>query len=515
MSVSSRSDRRWPGGASTGNENLQGLARGGGLNLVGAVINQVSLFGITALLAIPLGKTDVGRYATCFALLSLLGLLSLVGFRAAMTRFVAIYLADRDAARLRGTVRLGLWLSLGSSLVLGAGLAYLAPTLAGWFSDPGLEAPLRLTGLALPATTMADAALAGTQGWRTQRPFTYIGRIFDPLSRFALTGVLLFLGMGVVGALWALVVTSYIAAALALRSLLTRLAQLPRATPTYPVREIFSFSMVSWVSAMAATGLIWTDTLLIGWFQDTDQVGIYSVATRIVTLAVFVMAPINAAFGPHLAHLHHLGDLREMGRMYQAASAWIVRLALPAFVVLVLFPANILGVFGPDFATGAAVTAVLAIGQFINAATGPCGTVLNMSGRVKINMIDNIAVLALNISLNLILIPRIGIIGAAIAWSVSLGTVNLVRVYQVKRFIGIAPWSAGMAKAVLAAAVAAAGGFVIRETVDGSVLSLLLGAVVVALLYAGTTLVLGVSSDEKTVLRGLRRSGRPTRAGQS
>lgn len=509
----SRIGRRWPSDRGGDSEGLQGLARGGGLNLIGAVVNQVSLFAITAILAIPLGSRDVGRYATCFALLSLLGLLSLVGFRSAMTRFVAIYLADRDAANLRGTVALGLALSLASSVTLGLLLAVFAPRVAQWYADPALVAPLRLTGLALPAATLSDAALAGTQGWRTQRPFTMIGRIIDPVSRLVVTAAVLFLGYGVVGAFWALAITSWVSAVLALGALFSRLSRLPRAPMSYPIRRIFSFSMVSWVSALASTGLIWTDTLLIGVLKGNADVGVYNVSTRIVTLAVFVMAPINAAFGPQLAHLHHVGEHAQIARIYRAASTWIVRLALPAFVLLTVFPAHILAFFGHDFATGATVTAILAVGQFVNASTGPCGTVLNMSGRVAINMVDNVAVLALDIALNLLLIPRLGIVGAAIAWSTSLAVVNLTRVVQVWRFEHVLPWTSGMLRATVAAAAAAAVALLIRENVHERLWSVVLGGVAILVVYLLVVRALGISADDRVVLQSIVRRRRKATAG--
>src|SRR5688572_8819354 len=98
--------------------NVARMGRGGGLNLVGAVCSQLSLFAIISMLA-RLGEQDVGRYASCFALLSLLGLLSLAGFRAALTRFVAIHVADGDARRLHGTLRLGLGLTVVASSLIG------------------------------------------------------------------------------------------------------------------------------------------------------------------------------------------------------------------------------------------------------------------------------------------------------------------------------------------------------------------------------------------------------------
>ena len=491
--------------AGAGGAHLKGMARGGGLNLVGAVCNQAALFGVMAVLANVLGSADVGRYAECYALLSLLGLLSLAGFRSALTRFVAIHLADDDPAGLRGTVRLGLGVTVVGATVLGAGLAAAAPWVASMLHDPGLTDGIRLVGLTLPAATFSDAALAATQGWRTQRPFTYVGRIYEPLTRLALTVGALAIGAGLLGALWALAIGAWSAAALAAWTLQRRMRQAPRAQPVYRIREVTGFSIISWASALAATGLIWADTLLLGNMRTAQEVGVYNVATRLVMLAVFVMAPINAAFSPHIAHLHHTGQKAELARTYGSATGWIVRLSMPAFVLLVVFPEELLHLFGHGFRTGASVTAILAAGQLVSAAAGPCGTVLTMSGRVWLNMVDNVGVLVLNVAMNLWLIPSHGAVGAAVAWSVSLVVANVAKALQVRYVLGVTPAGAGLTKA-LAAAVPAV---VVAELVDrwapGWVVPVVLGAAGVCITYVLAVVALGLSPDDRTMLRAVTR----------
>lgn len=485
----------------TGDGNLKGMARGGSLNLVGAVLNQLSLFAITAIIALALGTRAVGRYGECFALLSLLGLLSLCGFRSALTRFVAMHLADDDNAKLRGTVRLGMGLSVVSAVVLGALLVAAAGPIAGIFHDPSLVTGIRLTGLTLPASTISDAALSATQGWRTQRPYTFIGLIFEPVFRLTLTALALAFGFGLTGAFWALAIAAWSAAILALRSLQVRMRRARGAHPSYGLRAIFSFSMISWVSALASTGLIWADTLLLGALTNASAVGVYNVATRLVTLAVFVMLPINASFTPHIAHLHHTGETRELARMYAAATSWIVRLSLPAFVALMVFPHDLLRIFGHGFVAGASVTVILAVGQLVRAATGPCGTLLNMSGRVAVNMADNVGVLVLNIVLNLVLIPPYGIVGSAVAWSISLALVNLLRVWQVHSIVGVNPLSVESFKGLLAGLAAAAAGVAVLFAPWSWSVELAVGLAAIGLVYLGASLALGLSANDRLVLR--------------
>ena len=499
-------------GAQGGGAHLRSLARGGGLNLVGAIVNQAALLLIMAALARALGSSGVGRYAECYALLTLLGLLSLAGFRAGMTRFVAINLADGEYGALRGTVRLGLGVTVLVSTVIGVALVVFSRSISQLFHDPALVTGICLVGLTLPASTFSDAALAATQGWRTQRPFTLVGRVYEPLTRLALTVVALLLGTGLNGTLWALAIGAWSAAALAAWTLLRRLRRLPSLRPRYHLRPIFGFSMVSWVSALAATGLIWADTLLLGHMASDRQVGVYNVATRLVMLAVFVMAPINAAFSPQIAHLHHTGQSAEMARSYGSATSWIVRLSMPAFVLLLVFPADLLHLFGRGFLTGATVTAILAVGQLVNAASGPCGSVLNMSGRVWLNMVDNVGVLILNVGLNLVLIPRMGAVGAAVAWSASLVVANLVKVLQVRFVVGTSPSGAGIIKGLAAAAPSLVAAVAVHHLVSSWPARLALGGVVIAGAYLTTVLLLGLNDDDRMMVQAaLGRRRRPAR----
>jgi O-antigen/teichoic acid export membrane protein len=488
------------------------MARGSGLNLVGAVCNQSALFLIMTALALRLGGRDVGRYAECFALLSLLGLLSLAGFRSALTRFVAFHLADDDPGRLRGTVRLGLGSSVVGAMAIGMVLALLSTEVAELFNDPGLSSSIVLVALALPASTFEVAALSATQGWRSQKAYTLIGSIFDPCSRLLLTVVLVLAGAGLQGAMWALVASSWAGAALAAVALRRRMRSVPRASPVYEFRDIFGFSMMSWGSALATTGLIWADVLILGHLSTQENVGVYTVATRLVMLAVFVMAPINAALFPHLSHLYRIGDLTGVARAYGAANRWIMRLSMPAFILLLAFPRDLLSFFGHGFAAGADVTVILAIGQMVSAAAGPCGIVLNMSGRVALSMIDNVAVLAVNVALNLWLIPSHGILGAAVAWSLSLTLVNLAKLLQVRHVLGVRSADAGWLKTYVAAVPAVACAVLVAWMTSGWISAVVLGGGVVTLSFFTAIALLGVGQDDAAMVRSVtRRLGLPVR----
>lgn len=487
------------------NDELVGMARGGGLNLAGAIVRQLSLFGLSLALARWLGAGDLGVYWQSYALLSLLELLALGGFGAAATRFVAVHRATGDTGAVRGTIRLTLALSVSIALLLALAVYAAAPWLAdSVFDEPRLRGVLGFVALTLPALAFLDVSLAATKGFKSMKPFALIGLVFEPGLRVALTIVLVVLGAGLRGAMGALPASTFAAAVLAAWAL-RRLVGRSDVPPSYRPREILGFSAMSWMAELATTGLIWADTLLLGIYLSSEQVGVYNVATRVVVFASFVMLPINAAFAPRIADLYQRGQIGTLQKTYAFATAWIVRLSLPAFIILILFPSDVLAIFGPGFAAAAAVTIVLAFGKAIDAATGPCAMMLNMSGRPALNMVDNVGALALNIGLNLWLIPRYGILGSAVAWAVALGVVNAVRVVQVRLTMRMWPFSIETALALVAGAAAAVIGVAVRAVVPGPP-SFFAGVLPMVATYVAVIIVWGLTVEDRMLLSSLRTS---------
>lgn len=492
-------------GRAESDREILGIARGGALNIGGQLCSQISFFLITLILARTLGRADVGVYAQGFAFLVLLGLLSLSGFRAGLTRFVAVHLAERDWGSLRGTVRLGLGLSALASVVLGLVLFALSSTLAtNVFGDQNVALALRYVAATLPASVFIDAALSATQGFKTMKAYATIGLIGEPALRLALTAGALAAGWGLRGALVALVTSNYVGAVFAAIAL-RRLMRGPRATPRYELRQLFVFSTVSWMASLASAGLIWADTILLGAYKTSADVGVYQVATRMVMLAAFVMTPVNAAFAPRIADLYQRHRTESLHHTYVAATSWILRLSLPAFVLCMVMPKELLSLFGRHFEVGATVIVVLAFGKLVDSATGPCGLMLNMSGRPGLSLFDNVGVLIANVALNVWLIPQHGIVGSAYAWAISLALVNILRVVQVKRVLGMFPFGVGEAKALVAAVAAAAVGLAVQHwRVQVDLGTLLLGAVALGVTYLGVVLLLGITRDDRLVWDALR-----------
>jgi len=173
--------------------------------------------------------------------------------------------------------------------------------------------------------------------------------------------------------------------------------------------------------------------------------------------------------------------------------------ALPIFLMMALLPHDILALFGKNFESGAACLVILAIGQIVNAATASANSVLLLFGHSRLVMLNSFISGILQITMNVILIPRYGIAGAAVAASVSLILLDIVRVIEVHTLLGVQPYEWNIWKP-LAAGV---GTFLIvwlfRDWLQ--VRNLLLLMSVTAVSYFAGLAALGLDGDDRTALR--------------
>jgi O-antigen/teichoic acid export membrane protein len=488
-----------------------GTARSGGINLAGAAFNQALRFGITLLIARLLGRRDVGLFYQAFALFTLLQLIGAGGFKHTLTRFVAVHRVDRDQSALRGTVRLGLAISTLVASAVGVVLFLSSSWLArDAFGDPGLEPLLALVALAMPPTVFTDCALSATQGYKTMRPYALVNLFFEPAFRIVLTGALLAAGLGLTGVMVALLVTNWVAAvlaALALRKLMGPATGSPRYDR---LRELYSFTAVSWVTTLTNSGLIWADTIMLGLYLRPADVGVYQISARLVLLATIFIQPMTTSFAPRVADLYRRGSLSMLRETYVLITSWIFRLALPSFIVLIVFPRELLEIFGEGFVAGSTVTVVLALGQLVNSATGPCGYMLLMSGRQALQMANSIGALVLNVALNVWLIPQYGIVGAATSWAITIAGFNLLRLAQVNKLMGMLPVDRGLLKGIAAGVPAIASAVVASALLDG-LAALVAGTAAVGCTYVIAIMALGLEEDDRLVVKTLGRRLRPGR----
>jgi O-antigen/teichoic acid export membrane protein len=124
--------------------------------------------------------------------------------------------------------------------------------------------------------------------------------------------------------------------------------------------------------------------------------------------------------------------------------------------------------------------------MLVTTGTGPVDVVLLMGGKSSWNLLNTLVAVTLNIVLNIVLIPRFGIVGAAVAWSASLLVNNLAPLVQVRRFLGLHPFGPAYPRVALAALASfGAIGLLVRLVAGTSLPAFVLSAALSSAVYVG------------------------------
>jgi O-antigen/teichoic acid export membrane protein len=200
-----------------------------------------------------------------------------------------------------------------------------------------------------------------------------------------------------------------------------------------------------WVSSaatlMLANGflvLLYTvDVILLGALESTTTAGLYSVASKLAILVLFVMNAVQAIGGPLLAEAYAARRTVELRRVIRMFNALTAVSAIPAAAILALGAEWFLGIFGEGFRTAAPALRILALMQVLNVLTGPVGILMSMTGRQRNLALLLAAGFAMHFVLCVVLIPKYGLIGAAWSALAAHAAWNLAGAVIVWRVAGI------------------------------------------------------------------------------
>lgn len=408
-------------------EVMQGASVAFTLKVLGAGF----AFGFNVLLARMLGAEGAGMYFLALTVATIACVLGRMGLDNALLRFTAAGTAIEDWSAVKGVYRKGMSIALCASAASALLLFALAPWLAhDVFSKPQLASPLRWMALAVVPMTLVSLHAETLKGLKRIRDSLLVQGVGIPA--LSLLGLYL-MGRrwGIHGAVWAYVLA---AAAMALVGIaLWRVAtpQLKGVSGRFETRELLRSSMpLFWVTSTMLM-MNWTATIALGVWGTKADVGLFGVAYRTAMLTSFVLVAVNSIAAPKFAALYKQGDMESLGSMARNCAKLATALAAPALILFFLAPGWVMGLFGPQFLGGGAILAILAIGQFVNVATGSVGYLLIMSGNER--LLRNSALVAggTNLVLTAILIPRFGVVGAAVATAICLALQNLVASYLV------------------------------------------------------------------------------------
>jgi O-antigen/teichoic acid export membrane protein len=446
--------------AGRGRPDLSGLARGGTLNLFGLVVSGLMQVVLTVVVARGLGPGRTGAFFEGVALFTILSNIGELGADTGLVRMFPKYLSEGRNSQLRTLAQVAMAPPFVFCLGLAAITWLYAPALASLLAhgqhQHAVETFLRTLAPFIPLGAVSTVALAGTRGMGTMVPFVWIQNLLVPVLRPVVVAVVVALGLGpmAVALGWA----TPLALAMALGGvILWGLVRVvgrmgPRSGPVMDrgaiTAEFWRFSGPRALAAVFGVMISWLDVLLVGILAHpaadaTRQAGIYAAASRLSVMGALALNALGMVIAPQVSAFASARRMREAESIFQVGTWWLMAITWPAYISIGVFAPLLLGVFGHGFVAGQTALVILCVAQLFNLGTGNVTVVLLMVGKSSWNLINSAVSLALNVGLNLLLIPRLGITGAAIAWAASIVCSNLAAVLEVHYLLRIRPFGSG------------------------------------------------------------------------
>ncbi len=191
------------------------------------------------------------------------------------------------------------------------------------------------------------------------------------------------------------------------------------------------------------------DIVLVGILKGPVDAAIYTAATRFLVAGQLGNAAISMAAQPQLTRLFAVGDRDGANAVYQATTGWLVLLTWPLYLLAVIFGPSVLAIFGRTYTAGSTVMLTLGIAMLVATGCGQVDTVLITTGRSSWSLYNGLLAMGINVGVDLVLIPRLGITGAAIGWAAAIGVTNLMPLIQVAMAARVHPFGMGTAAACL------------------------------------------------------------------
>ena len=270
-----------------------------------------------------------------------------------------------------------------------------------------------------------------------------------------------------------------------------------------PLREMLGFGGFMLLSNISGTVLLNIDTLLVGTKLSLAAGGIYLIATNISTALVLPFRALYKTAFSLIAEYWKEGDMGKMADLYRRSTR--INTLLGCYLALGI-GLNLDFIYGlihrPEYAVGTSAVLLLLAGRLVDGITGVNGIIVATSPRYRFDLVFNISLAAAVVGLNLVLIPRLGLAGAALAYCVALVSINIARTWFVWRTYGLQPFDGRILRILAVAVIAGAAAWLVPNAAN-SWLNLLLRGGTLTVVYIAGVLLTRTAPELTALLAGL------------
>jgi O-antigen/teichoic acid export membrane protein len=408
-----------------------GFAANAAAALALQAVGVVATGSLTLVLVRLLGPKGYGVYALALSVGGIVLLPMDAGITTATARFLSEAGRRRQASRI---VRSGLALKLSIGAVASVVLAAAAPSIAAAYGEPRLTWPIRLVA----GVILTQSVLGFVVGCFTAVRLTMSGLVVvtvESLGEAVVAAAAAAAGAGAVGAIAGRLAAFGFAAILGI-TFLDRRFRLRRRVAR--VRRDVVMSILRYGFALALVDAAWAlfvqiDVVLIAAILDSAAAGQFQAPVRLLALVAYPGLALATALGPRV----HVDDGTSLLRRFRHSLRLLVAFhVLAAVATATVAPPLVKAVIGDRYTHAETLTWALAPWVLLAGLAPVASNTLDYLGRARARLPFAVGAVAVNALIDVILLPRIGVVAAAIGTDVGMAVFTLGTLWLCGRAIG-------------------------------------------------------------------------------
>jgi O-antigen/teichoic acid export membrane protein len=477
------------------------LTTSGLLGFTGSITAAAAAFGVALVVGNALGTSGTGLFFQAVGVFTIASQVLRLGTSSSIVHAISEQHAFGRHGEAWRTVVIAVVPVAVVSLVVGGVLWWAAPLLAALLTPAsGAEAfipYLHLMAVFVPAGAVLAVLQIASRMLDGITTYTVAHAIAFPLVRLLAVLAAVALGGAALDAFaaWLGVLPLWLVVAVLVLARPVVLDWRRRAHSVEPFdrasRRFWAYSSTRAVGGSLEIMLEWADVLIVAALTSPTEAGVYAVVTRVVRAGQLVDHSMRLAVSPAISRLLARGETEATRSLHTQVARAMILISWPFYLAIAVMGPAVLSLFGTGFETGAPALVILGAAMLVASGAGMLQSILLQGGHSSWQVADKSIALAASVALNLLLVPRIGIVGAALAWAVVTLLDTAIGVWQVHMRMGVGPHLAQLVPAMILPVVVVGTGLgAVRLLFGATIGSLVWGLGVVGIVYLALLWVL-------------------------